>query len=171
MTHRKGEKNKNADALTGLELPTQNSNTVISEKEATMEIDAFTLGHQSNSQSMSNATDSSESTPIIGQLYYDCTPLVANVDVTDNNEKAENTQMSDKQKNCPDFKVSQRQTESGQTLRIRINHNRSIALERSVINYGGLKLSAFMSTANAQMTTLMKVSVKTMRLFQNSIFP
>ena len=31
--------------------------------------------------------------------------------------------------------VSQRQTESGQTLTIRINYNRSIALERSVIKY------------------------------------
>ena len=35
--------------------------------------------------------------------------------------------------------VSQRQTESGRTLTTRINHNRSVALERSVINYWGLK--------------------------------
>ena len=33
--------------------------------------------------------------------------------------------------------VSQRQTEIGRTLTIRINHNRSIALECSVINYWG----------------------------------
>ena len=46
--HRKGEKNKNADALTRLELPTQNSNTVSSEKEATLEIDAFTIGQQTH---------------------------------------------------------------------------------------------------------------------------
>ena len=32
---------------------------------------------------------------------------------------------------------SQRQTKRGRTLTIRINHNRSIALERSLINYWG----------------------------------
>ena len=46
VIHRKGEKNKNADALTRLELPTQNSNTVSSEKEATLEIVAFTVGYR-----------------------------------------------------------------------------------------------------------------------------
>ena len=35
----------------------------------------------------------------------------------------------------PKWTVSQRQTESKRTLTIRINHNRNIALERSVINY------------------------------------
>ena len=34
---------------------------------------------------------------------------------------------------------SQRQTESGRTLTIRISHNRSTALERTVINYWEFK--------------------------------
>ena len=34
--------------------------------------------------------------------------------------------------------ISQRPTESGRTLAIRINHNRSTALERSVINNWGV---------------------------------
>ena len=55
---------------------------------------------------MSNVTGSSENTPIIAELFYDYNPLVANVnvDVTNNYDKAENTQMSDKQKNCSDSK-------------------------------------------------------------------
>ena len=33
--------------------------------------------------------------------------------------------------------ISQRQTESGRTLTIILNHNRRIALERSALNYWG----------------------------------
>ena len=46
--------------------------------------------------------------------------------------------------------VSQRQTESGRTLTIRINHNISIALERSVINYlaGGGLLKPVLRSSN-----------------------
>ena len=78
---------------------------VSSEKEATLEIDASTLDQETNSQSMSNATDGSENIRIITELNFDCNPLLANVnvDATNTNDKTENTQMSDKQRNSPDF--------------------------------------------------------------------
>ena len=44
--------------------------------------------------------------------------------------------------------VSQRQTESGRTLTIRINNNRTIALERSVINYLGFVVVVKVVVAN-----------------------
>ena len=39
--------------------------------------------------------------------------------------------------------LCKRQTESGRTLTIRINHNRSIAIEQSVINYWGRGFNRF----------------------------
>ena len=73
------------------------------------------------------------------KLYYKLTnePKVSG-DLKRNKWKAKGTALSQTMATI-NWTVSQKQTESGRTLTIRINYNRSIALERPVINYMGLE--------------------------------